>query len=214
MIDYSKILRFIRNRDAAAKMCINDTFYVVRSGDHYLSAHQSVFDKKNGTLRSASLLERLCDNKSEAERYGSWADAEAVARKLQVELETVYDTPSIRFVAATVERVDDRPTIADVVARWELYFIDGSTREDGIDRIASHFFGKEDVPAYVTECMPQIIDYFRTAAAANEAWDEFSDAEFETFNDYQSRLSAAKKAVADIEIELLKAADANGMQLC
>lgn len=205
MVDYNKIWSFVNLRSAAAQMHINDTYYIVRSGDHYVAHPVSVWDKTCESYRDATLAERLRE-KADAEHYKSWAEAEAVANKLQAELETIYNSASMRFVTATVERVDDTLLISDVVDKWELYLVDGATREDGIDRIGSHFYGKNDVPAYVTECKPQIINWFRTEEAKSEAWLDLSDEELDALDDYQARLAAAKKAVSDVEIDLWKKA--------
>jgi hypothetical protein len=194
-------------------MHINDTYYVVRSGDHYVSDPVSVWDKTCESYRDATLAERLCA-KSDAQHYASWAEAEAEAKKLQAELEIIYNAASMHFVTATVERVDETLLISDVVDKWELYLVDGATREDGIDRIASHSYGKNVIPSYVSECKPQIINYFRTEAAKSEVWLGLSDEEMDALDDYQAKLAAAKKAVSDLEIDLWqKASSAQKMLL-
>lgn len=213
MINYENIWRFISLRSAAAEMHINDTYYVVRSGDHYVSDPVSVWDKTCESYRDATLAERLCA-KSDAQHYASWAEAEAEAKKLQAELEIIYNAASMHFVTATVERVDETLLISDVVDKWELYLVDGATREDGIDRVASHSYGKNVIPSYVSECKPQIINYFRTEAAKSEVWLGLSDEEMDALDDYQAKLAAAKKAVSDLEIDLWqKASSAQKMSL-
>ena len=212
MIDYSKIWRYIYLRNAAAQMSLNDTYYVVRSGDHYVGHDNKVWDKSINEYRVPSLIERLGD-KSSAMHYSSWDYAKTVADKLQPEIEAAYPSDIVRFVSARVERVDDRPLISDIVAEWELYFIDGETRADGVDRIASHSYGASDVPSYVLECKPQIVSYFRAANAATEIYLDLTDEELDAHDAYQSRLSAAKQAVFEIELDLQTKAFAGTMPL-
>lgn len=212
MIDYSKIWRCISLRNAAAQMSLNDTYYIVRSGDHYVGDDNPVWDRAKNEYRAPSLIERL-SGKSDAVRYKSWADAKAVAEKLQPEIEAAYPSDSIRFVSARVERVDDRPLISDIVSEWDLYFIDGETREDGVDRIASHSFSAQAVPAYVSECKPQIVSYFRAVNADRELYLDLTDEEMDAHDAYLSRLSAAKQAVFAIELDLQNKASGGTMQL-
>lgn len=193
-------------------MSLNDTYYIVRSGDHYVGHDNPVWDSAKKEYRVPSLVERL-RGKSDAMHYKSWDEAKAVAEKLQPEIEAAYPSDSIRFVSARVERVDDRPLISDIVARWELYFVDGATREDGEDRIRSHSYGTEDVPAYVLECKPQIVSYFRTVNAESELYLDLTDEEMQAHDAYQSRLSAAKRAVFEIELDLQRKAFCGSMQL-
>lgn len=212
MIDYDKIWRCISLRNAAAQMSLNDTYYIVRSGDHYVGQDNPVWDRAKNEYRVPSLFERLCD-KSSAVHYKSWDEAKSVAEQLQPEIEAAYPSDSIRFVSARVERVDDRSLISDIVDKWELYFIDGERREDGIDRIASHFFDAQSVPAYVLECKPQIVSYFRTVNAESELYLDLTDEEMDAHDDYLARLAAAKKAVSDIEIDLQSKAFKGTMEL-
>lgn len=206
--NYNKVWRYVALTSSVQSMSINDTHYIVRSGDHYVGLDYPVWDRAAGENRVPALINRLRD-KSEAMHYGSWADAQAVADQLQPQIEAAYSPDSVRYVSAEVERVDARPLISDIVAEWDLYLISGETREDKVDRIASHSFAAKNFPVYIKECKPLFVRYFKLIMEANDLWHSMSDEDADAYYDYLRALNAAKDKVHEVEDSLYrKGADA------
>lgn len=201
MIDYKKIWQFVNFRNAADSLTINNTFYVVHYGGEALVAAEY----RRGDNTPA--YNNLCDFYAidSAEHFATWADAEEMIRQIHAAEDADNLDACLRY-DCWIERIDKQLKVSDVAERFELYLLPGETQEDGVARIASHFFGAKDVPSYVTECKPLIVQYFKLLRLADETYDSMTDDDMDAYYDYLGRLSAAKAAVSKVENELVNQA--------
>lgn len=189
LINYGAIWRFVNAKDEAAKMAINNTYYVVHyGGEAYLSGNDR---------NEAPIYEHLCSFVDQARRFRSWAEAEETIRQLRAAEESNNIADDLKF-DCWVERIDDRLPISKIVDDFELFFVDGETREDGVDRISSHFLGANDAPDYLRECKAAICRYFRLVAVADKAWDSMTDDDLAALREYNLRLADAHNAKVEL----------------
>lgn len=201
MIDYAKIWQFVNARNAADAMTINNTFYLIHYGGEALVAAE--YRRADNT----PLYKNLCDyyDIDSAAHFATWADAEEMIRQIHAAEDADNLNACLRY-NCWIERIDEQLKVSVVAERFELYLLPGETREDGVDRIASHFFGAEDVPAYVTECKPLIVKYFKLLRLADETYDTMTAEDMDAYYDYLGRLSSAKAEVSKVETELVNQA--------